>query len=105
MGNRAGRHLPDSMVDLYQQNRNPFMEKKFVEQMNRMEVIDELRSQAHPTWFHSLLSWSTPRLKALLVFYREDAREEKQIERPGASCLPADLMFGSIFVEINHRHN
>lgn len=43
--------------------------------MNRTEVIFDLARFSHPTWYHSLLSWSTPRLKALLMFYREDARE------------------------------
>ena len=70
------------------------MEKKFVEQMDRIEVIEEIRSLATPTWFHSLLSWTTPRLKALLVFYREDAKE-------GRVGLPEDKspiseMFGEI---------
>lgn len=51
-----------------------------IEEMNRIQVIEELRSKAHPTWFHSLLRWSTPRLKALLLFYRESDKEEQSIQ-------------------------
>lgn len=68
-----------------------------VESMSRFEVIQDLRYYAHPTWYHSLLSWSTPRLKALLVFYREDAKEgtsRNEIRAVG----PTILMFGRIEV-------
>jgi hypothetical protein len=70
------------------------MENLYVEQMNRMQVIDELRSHAHPSWFHSLLSWNTPRLKALLVYYREDAKEETRERKEVVS--PLSIIFARI---------
>lgn len=70
------------------------MEKLYVEQMNRMQVIDELRSHAHPSWFHSLLLWTTPRLKALLVYYREDEKEESREKSKVVS--PLSIIFAKI---------
>lgn len=62
--------------------------------MKREQVIDELRYHAHPSWFHSLLKWSTPQLKALLVFYREDAKEGGPSAT--ADISPRAAMFGGI---------
>lgn len=45
--------------------------------MGRPEVVEALRSYAHPSWFRSILDWPTPTLKALLFFYREQEREEE----------------------------
>ena len=42
-----------------------------VEQMNRTQVIQELAQYAHTQHYHSLLTWGTAQLKALLVWYRE----------------------------------
>lgn len=73
---------------------------KNVEAMDRIEVIDELRSHAHPSCFHSLLLWTTPRLKALLVYYREDAKEGAEKKEIGSPLK----MFGSITnIEINFQ--
>jgi len=68
-----------------------------VEDMNRTEVIEAIRYQAHPSWFHSLLDWSTPRLKALLVYWRENDREGITGER-NRSFL-GDIHVG---IEIHH---
>lgn len=68
--------------------------------MDRWQVIDELRSHAHPSWFHSLLSWNTPRLKALLVYYREDEKEEKS-DRGDEIRSPLSIMYGEIHVGID----
>ena len=62
--------------------------------MKREQVIDELRSHAHPSWFHSLLRWSTPQLKALLVYYRETDKEGGRAA--DAETSPRSAMFGSI---------
>lgn len=43
---------------------------KSIEKMNRVEVIFALRSYAHPSWYHSILSMPTDGLKALLTYYK-----------------------------------
>ena len=56
------------------------MPKTYIEEMTREQVINELRGQAHPQWFHSLLTWSTPHLKALLTYYKtSDEKTETPI--------------------------
>lgn len=64
------------------------------EEMKREQVIDALRHHAHPLWFHSLLKWSTPQLKALLVFYRESDKEGAP--SPDARTSPRSAMFSSL---------
>ncbi|HOB90126.1 MAG TPA: hypothetical protein PKG74_02220 [Candidatus Colwellbacteria bacterium] len=59
-----------------------------VETMRRFEVIQDLRYFAHPSFYHSLLSWSTPRLKALLVYYREVAKEGNSGEIGNQNPIP-----------------
>jgi hypothetical protein len=44
--------------------------KQSKNKLNRTEIIQALRSHAHPTWFHSILSFPTPALSALLEYYR-----------------------------------
>lgn len=60
---------------------------KTIEQMNRTEVIEALRSVAHPSTFHSLLTWSTAHLKGLLAYYREDDKEPRIIPKRCACGL------------------
>ena len=40
--------------------------------MDRPTVIDQLRRHAHPSWFHSLLSWKTDALKKVLIYYEAE---------------------------------
>ena len=44
--------------------------KKDPATMTRIELINALRSYAHPTWYHELLTWTTPALRALTLFYK-----------------------------------
>lgn len=39
--------------------------------MNRIQIINALAQYAHPEWYHSLLTWSTPALKLLLEWYEK----------------------------------
>lgn len=50
-----------------------------IQDMNRPEVITELARWAHPSWYHSLLEWETPQLKALLTYYREGGQFPTQM--------------------------
>lgn len=46
--------------------------------MNRIELLNELRRHAHPSWYKQLLEWPTTGLKALLVYYEEEKLEPTQ---------------------------
>lgn len=62
--------------EIKKHNTHP-MPKIYIEEMTREQVINELRGQAHPQWFHSLLTWSTPHLKALLTYYKTSDEKPK----------------------------
>lgn len=53
---------------------------KNIHDMNRTEVIHELARHAHPTWYHSIISWSTRDLKALLNYYRAGGELPRWVE-------------------------
>jgi len=53
---------------------------KHVEDMNRAELIDELGWRLSATQSHHLALWSTPSLKAMLVFTRERTDDERDHE-------------------------
>jgi hypothetical protein len=40
-----------------------------IQTLKREQVIFELARYAHPSWYHSLLEWTTAQLKALLYYY------------------------------------
>jgi len=46
------------------------MENKKEVTANRTEIIYELAKHAHPTMYHSLLSWRTNQLRLLLDYYK-----------------------------------
>lgn len=43
--------------------------------MNRTQIIFELGKYCHPSWYHSILSWDTHWLRALLEYYQAEDRE------------------------------
>lgn len=43
-----------------------------VETMTRSQIITELAAYTSPQEYHGLLTWDTPRLKALLVLKLEE---------------------------------
>ncbi len=49
-----------------------------IEDMNRDEVIGELRDKVLPDRMDYLIHWSTPSLKALLILSREQAKGERE---------------------------
>lgn len=51
------------------------LQTKPIEDMTRWEVINALRSYAHPSAYHGLLSWSTAKLMSLLTYYRHEETE------------------------------
>lgn len=55
--------------------------------LGRIEVIEELRYVARPTWFHSMLELSTPALKAILMFYHAGG-DDKEIIRMAKEAQP-----------------
>lgn len=75
-------------------------DKQPAEEMKREQVIDELRYHAHPSRFHSLLSRSTAELKALLVFYRENAKGNG--ERPQIGHVGIDRALPGAELSIVH---
>jgi len=48
--------------------------------MERIQIINELRSYCHPTWFHKILKWKTEALKKLLNFYKEEEAPKDEYE-------------------------
>jgi hypothetical protein len=50
-----------------------------INKMRRQDVIFDLARYSHPDWYHSLLSWDTPWLKALLMYFREQRKTIKRI--------------------------
>ncbi len=50
---------------------------KYVEEMSREELIEELSRRLIATKNHHLALWSTPSLKAMLVFCRERTEDER----------------------------
>jgi hypothetical protein len=67
-----------------------------VAEMDRTQVIHALRIHAHPTWYHCLLAWSTPRLKALLLFYRESEAESQETIHWLFNNYPHDVPLGRL---------
>lgn len=69
---------------------------KNIQEMIRTEVLNDLRSYAHATWYQSLFSWRDEQLKALLLYYREggtyphDVMGEIHIT-PGLGPVPKKL--------------
>ena len=51
---------------------------KYVEEMSRAEVTDELRIRLDLSESTHLVHWSAPSLKALLVFCRERVEDEQE---------------------------
>ncbi len=51
---------------------------KYVEEMSRAEVTDELRIRLDLSESAHLVHWSAPSLKALLVFCRERVGDEQE---------------------------
>ena len=46
--------------------------------MERPEIIFALAKYAHPTWYGSLVDWSTEQLQDLLNFYQTEGNPEKK---------------------------
>jgi len=44
--------------------------------MTRDIIIYELARYAHPSWYHSLLSWETEHLNLLLNYYKSEDQDK-----------------------------
>jgi len=62
---------------------------------NRTEIIYELAKYAHPSWYHSLLKWSTYHLSILLDYYKGEGSVSvgfTATEYNGEDLADCDLM-------------
>ncbi len=67
--------------------------------LGRVEVIDELRYVARPTWFHQLLELSTPMLKAILMFYHTGGDDSEVINMIKENTKEVKIFSATVIVK------
>jgi len=54
------------------------MTVKRVEDMDRLELIQELRKKAHPRNFHQIMMWNTEMIRKIILFYKESEQHSER---------------------------
>ena len=65
--------------------------------MTRINIIYDLAKYAHPSWYHSLLSWTTPQLGRLLDYYQHpDKYHARTLTVSSYSSSPYEVVISRV---------
>lgn len=71
--------------------------------MNRIQIINELRKYAHPSWYHSLLELPTYSLKIILDFYQLESAKKYKKYIALRSLKVGELVYISKYKKIENK--